>query len=874
MAESPHDSDPWRLWGPYVAGRQWGTVREDYSADGDAWGSFPFDHAHRRAYRWGEDGIAGICDRYGFLTFAVAFWNGADDRLKERLFGVTNPQGNHGEDVKEYWWHLDATPTHSWAQYLYRYPQRAFPYGDLVTTNQQRGLDETEYELADTGILADDRFFDVTTTYAKASPEDICIRIEATNHGPEPAPLDLVPQIWFRNTWAWGRDDRVPSIRRISGAELGVANAEIVEAVHGFLGTYRLAAEGEPDLLFCDNETDAEGLWGTAGRSPYPKNGIDAAIVHGDRSKLNPAATGTKAALHYHFEAVEPGETVVVRLRLTEGIPTARPFGRRFAATIEARRHEADEFYDQVIPQRVNEIDRHVARRAFAGLLWSKQLYRYPVQRWLEGDPVLESPPERNRPGARNTQWRHLYLADVMSMPDEWEYPWFATWDLAFHCVTMAHIDPAFAKNQLLLICREWSQHPNGQLPAYEWALSDVNPPVHAWAAWHVFVKEGAWDRQFLIRIFTKLLVNFTWWVNRKDADESNLFEGGFLGMDNIGVIDRSNQVPAGYRLEQSDATSWMAFFCLKMLHIALALAQEDDAWDDVCTLFLERFVAISGAMNSFGHTQARLWSESDGFFHDSLVSIADDESVLLPVRSLVGLLPILAVTWLPDWVDEALPDFTERLHWLMRSLPEAADVVDLERWGRENVTLALLRPEVVAQILRRMLDEAEFLSPYGIRSLSAAYREGAQVTLLGTEMTVEYEPGESRSRMFGGNSNWRGPVWFPMTVLLADALEVYAEGPAGAATFEYPTGSGNSRTLRSIASDLDQRLVGLFRPGADGRRPGSPRDHGSGPLWDPHPVFCEYFHGDTGQGLGATHQTGWTALVAHLIVAGRPVTD
>ncbi len=868
LAESPTDSDPWRLWGPYVAARQWGTVREDYSADGDAWSYFPFDDAHRRAYRWGDDGIAGLCDRYGFLNFSLALWNGQDDRLKERWFGLSNPEGNHGEDVKDYWWHLDATPTHSWAQLLYRYPQAAFPYEELRRVNAERGLTDLEYELGETGVFDEDRFFDVVVTHAKAGPEDICVTIEATNHGPEAAPLDLVPQLWFRNTWAWGLDDRVPTIRRLTPDELPV-NAEGVKASHGFLGDYVLVGEGEPELLFCDNDTDAVAIWGSGeNRSPYPKNGLDTAIVHGDRSQVNPEQTGTKVGFRYHFDAVGPGETVSVRLRLHEGIPVKRPFGKGFAATVDQRRRDADAFFDHVIPAATSDDDRLTARRAFAGLAWGKQHYRYAVQRWLEGDPAVPSPPERNRANARNADWRHLYLADVISMPDEWEFPWFASWDLAFHCVALAHVDPAFAKNQLLLMCREWTQHPSGALPAYEWAFDDVNPPVHAWAVWQVFALEGGWDREFLVRVFTKLLINFTRWVNRKDEDESNLFEGGFLGMDNIGVFDRSRQVPAGYRLEQSDATSWMAFYCLSMLHISLELARLDPAWDDLCTLFLERFVAISRALNNFGHSNVQLWSEDDDFFHDSLVSMTDGSSQLVPVRSLVGLLPIMAVTTLPDWVDEALPQFTERMHWLSRNVPSDAEaVIDLSEWGQRDVTLSLLRPERLEKILQRLFDESEFLSSYGIRSLSAAYRDGWSFNLLDTEMSISYDPGESTSHMFGGNSNWRGPIWMPINVLLIDALETYAQGLCRDLRVEIPFGGGEEAvSLTTATATVRDRLVSLFRPDADGKRPSDQHGTPTGPLWD-HPTFSEHFHGDTGRGLGASHQTGWTALVAHLIV-------
>ncbi len=875
LAESPDDGDPWRGWGPYVSARQWGTVREDYSATGDAWNDFPFEHAHVRTYRWGEDGLAGLCDRYGFLNLAVALWNRRDDRLKERLFGLTNLQGNHGEDAKEYWWHLDATPTHSYAEWLYRYPQAAYPYAALVEENARRTREQPEFELADTGILEGDRFFDVQVTHAKAGPDDIAVVITATNRGPDAAPLDIVPQLWFRNTWSWGRDDRVPSLRRLSGKELDDGDLVAIEAQHGYLGVYRLMAEGAPEVLCCDNETHSERLWGTPGRSPFPKDAIDRAIVNDDPSGLNPKQRGTKVALRYRFEAVGPGESVTVRLRLRAGPMPDRPFGKAYAATLRERRAEADAFYAQVIPGHVNAADRQIARRAFAGLLWGRQLYRYDVAQWLAGDPAQPPPPAQRlapEPLGRNTSWRHLALADVISMPDEWEYPWFASWDLAFHCVALAHVDPAFAKEQLRLICREWAQHPSGQLPAYEWAFSDVNPPVHAWAAWQVYQLDGGWDHDFLVRIATKLLLNFGWWVNRKDADDSNLFEGGFLGMDNIGVFDRSRGVPAGWRLEQSDATSWIAFSCLTMLRICLELARRDPAWDDLATTFLERFLAISTAIETFGTQSISLWDDEDGFYYDVLLPLDGADLVakaqLLRVRSLVGLLPLLAVAVAPPWVAKELPDFTERLAWLSAHRPEETDAI-LTTQGLDSgvqSTLTLIHPDRHARLVSRLLDEGEFLSPFGIRSMSAAYRGGIQVELPDGHLDIDYAPGESTSGMFGGNSNWRGPIWMPVNVLLADAIRVYAEGAGAAARVEFPTGSGQLVGLAEVADKLEKRLVALFRPAPDGRRPSQPRDYPPGPLWDEHPVFSEYFHGDTGVGLGAAHQTGWTALVAHLI--------
>ena len=876
--ESQGDDAPWRLWGPYLAGRQWGTVREDYSPDGDAWHYLPFEHAQSRAYRWGEDGLAGLCDRFGFLNLSLALWNGADVRLKERLFGLTNAQGNHGEDAKEYWWHVDATPTHSYGEWLYRYPQRAYPYDGLVAANADRSRDEAEYELADTGILEENRFFDVQVVHAKASPTDICIRVTATNHGPDPAALDLLPQLWFRNTWRWGRDDRIPELRCLAPASGGAGSDHVVlQADHGFLGRYHLVAQGNPELLFCDNETNAVALFGAASNStPFPKDAVDRAVVHGDLALVNRAQTGTKVALRYHFDAVPPGQSVTISVRLLSGAVPETPFGADFDAVFTDRRRDADAFYATVIPAQVDDSDRAVARRAFAGLLWGKQLYRYSVSEWLEGDPGQPIPPptrSAREPVGRNTAWRHLALADVISMPDEWEYPWFASWDLAFHCVTLSHIDSAFAKNQLLLICREWAQHPDGQLPAYEWSFSDVNPPVHAWAVWQVFVIDGQRDFAFLVRAFSKLLMNFAWWVNRKDPNGSDLFDGGFLGMDNIGLFDRSRQVPSGWQLEQSDATSWMAFFSLSMLRIALELARTDAAWDDLATTFLERFFAIAEAMEATA-SGISLWSETDGFFYDALVADDGPGYQQLPVRSMVGLIPLLAVAIAPEWADRELPDFANRLLWLQKHRPEQTSALITSRGlNGTHHTFALVDKPRYVRMLERLLDEQEFLSAHGIRSLSAAYRNGFEVVVDGTTLGTRYDPGESTTGLFGGNSNWRGPVWFPVNVLLTDALRTYAQGAGADLMVELPTGSGHRVPLSAAADDLEQRLVSLFRPGPDGRRPADPRDHGGGPLWTEHPTFSEYFHGDTGIGLGASHQTGWTALVAHLICSTPPAT-
>ncbi len=868
LAESPSASGPWRLWGPYLSGRQWGTVREDYSADGDAWAYFPFDQAGSRAYRWGEDGLGGICDRFGFLNLGIALWNGKDPLLKERLFGLTNAEGNHGEDVKEYWWPLDGTPTHSFMSWLYRYPQAEYPYQRLLAENAARDRDAREFELADTGVLAENRFFDVQIDYAKAGADDICISVTATNHGPDAAPLDLLPQVWFRNTWAWGTDDRTPEISVLDPSLFG-GRSRAVQCVHGFLGRYVLVAQGTPEVLFCQNETNAVALFGVErNAAPFTKDGINSRVVHGDLDAVDPTGRGTKAAFWYHFDSVAPGGSVTVSLRMSPEPAGADTFGAGFDAVFADRRSEADTFFESVLPEQLSVQDATIARRAFAGLLWGKQLYRYDVHRWLEGDPGEPVPPaERRQPGGRNLTWQHLSLADVISMPDEWEYPWFASWDLAFQCVAMAHVDPAFAKDQLLLLCREWSMHANGQLPAYEWAFSDVNPPIHAWAAWQVYLVDGGNDTDFLIRICTKLLLNFAWWINNKDADGSNLFEGGFLGMDNIALFDRSEALPPGSRLEQSDATSWMAVFALNMLQISLELALVEPAWDDIATKFLEHFLSIAKAIRRFGSHEVSLWDADDGFFYDVLVH-SDGSHQRLRVRSMVGLLPMLAVATVGPGVWARLPDFTSRLAWLRRRRPDLAEGLLSATASGETMVLSLVGRDALQRLLSRMFDEGEFLSPYGIRSLSASYRT-PYTTQVGTDqLTLDYEPGESRSALFGGNSNWRGPVWFPVNVLLADALRKYAGYFGEELTVPVPTAAGTQLNLEQAAALIDDRLTDVFRRGPDGRRPsdGARIEASPDPLWSDHITFSEYFNGDTGEGLGASHQTGWTALVAHLL--------
>lgn len=868
LQEKLNNENPWRAWGPYVSARQWGTVREDYSADGDAWGHFPFDHAHQRAYRWGEDGLGALCDKDGYLNLGIALWNGNDDRLKERLFGLTNPQGNHGEDVKEYWWAVDATPTHSYAQWLYRYPQAAFPYADLVHTNAARGYGDDEYELADTGVLNDNRFFDITVTHAKASPTDILVTITATNHGPETAPVHLVPTWWFRNTWAWEADTTTP---HMSVAATHPDSVTLL-AEHPELGTVHLCAQGQPTVLMCDNDTAVGAVFGTHNItdqcSEYPKDAINRTIVHGEQA-CNPHQVGTKAGLWWHFDAVAPGESVSVRLRMTVGETPQNPFDEH-STVVAQRQHEADEFYSTIIPTAPDHPDTLIARRAYAGLMWGKQLYLFDVDRWVKGDPQsrYEAGQHLHPRFPRNHQWRHMRLEEVISMPDEWEYPWFAAWDLAFHCVAIAHIDPDFAKQQMLLMCREWAMHPNGQLPAYEWNFGDVNPPAHAWAAWQIYAIDGFTDRDFLERITIKLMLNFPWWVNRKDSDGSHIFEGGFLGLDNVGLFDRSHPLPDGQRLEQADATAWMGMFCVRMFRMATELARTSPGWDEAATKFLVHFLAIDDAMDGVGHRADSLWDDNDHFFHD-VVRSADGHAVRMPVRSMVGLLPLTALAVIPDWVEEELPEVTRFLHgWLKRRPEKMKSFVHDGTDAATIRTLSLPSREQWEHLVRYLLDEEEFLAPHGIRSLSGAHRDGVTVDLNGQSLTLAYLPGESDSWMFGGNSNWRGPIWFPVNAMLTNALRVYSRGARGSYLVEYPTGSGEQVELRDVARQIEDRLISMFRPGADGRRPSTPQHHPGGVLWDCHPTFSEYFHGDNGQGLGASHQTGWTALVAHFICA------
>ncbi len=861
LAETAAGVARWDRWGPYLAERQWGTVREDYSADGAVWESFPHDHARSRAYRWGEDGLLGISDDAERLCFALALWNGADPILKERLFGLTGPEGNHGEDVKESYRYLDATPSHAYLKASYRYPQRAFPYATLVEENRRRGRSEPEYELADTGVFDDGRWFDVRVEYAKAAPEDILIRISVANRGPDSATLDLLPTLWFRNTWSWGRHHARPRLT-VAGP---IGGGMVVRADHPQLGEYHLVAGGSPTLLFTENESNAERLWGVANASPYVKDGIAATIVDGLPDRVNPHAVGTKVAARYRL-TLAAGATQAVLLRLVKG-PARSPVPD--ADTVFAKRiAEADAFYATLAGHELTPDEALVQRQAFAGLIWSKQWYHFDVAEWLDGDPA-SAPPAATRIHGRNSDWRELSTADVLSIPDSWEYPWFAAWDLGFHCLPLALLDPAFAKNQLVLLTREWYMHPNGQLPAYEWAFSDVNPPVHAWAAWRVYKIDrrisGVADRAFLERIFHKLLLNFTWWVNRKDAEGHNVFQGGFLGLDNIGVFDRSAPLPVDGHLGQADGTAWMGMYSLNMLAIALELAREDPVYEDIATKFFEHFLYIAGALNGVGVESEPLWDESDEFFYDTL-HLATGEYVPLKVRSLVGLIPLLAVETLEPDLLERMPGFRRRMRWFLANRPELSALVpSWETPGLgERRLLALVHGHRMKALLRRMLDEREFLSGHGIRSLSRAHlAEPYVLDLGGTRKTVAYEPAESQTGLFGGNSNWRGPVWFPINYLLIEALQKFDHYYGPEFAVECPTGSGRLVSLADVANELGDRLVSLFTLDANGRRPAAGSD-GSGD----DPLFFEYFHGETGAGLGASHQTGWTALVAKLLEA------
>jgi hypothetical protein len=864
LEESRKRTKHWKRWGPYLSERAWGTVREDYSPYGTAWDYFPHDHARSRAYRWNEDGIAGISDRHQNICFAVALWNGWDPILKERLFGLTGNEGNHGEDVKEYYFYLDSTPTHSYMKYLYKYPQAAFPYGELIAENRQRGKSAPEFELVDTGIFAGDRYFDVVVEYAKADVEDILVRITATNHGPEEASLHLLPTIWFRNTWSWNQNGTAkPSLRR-TGDGLIELNCD--------LGQRWLYCDGAPELLFTENDTNTERLFNFTNGSHYFKDALHEYVVHGNQQSVNPEQRGTKAAANYKL-TIAPGATATIRLRLTNEQLDGRQVFAHFDQTFANRLREADEFYDSVIPKHLSADARLVMRQAFAGMLWSKQFYHYVIEQWLDGDPATPKPPTERVRG-RNREWKHLHNADVISMPDKWEYPWYAAWDLAFHCVPLALVDSEFAKDQLILMLREWYMHPNGQLPAYEWAFGDVNPPVHAWAAWRVYKIEkkrrGVGDTVFLKRVFQKLLLNFTWWVNRKDADGMNIFQGGFLGLDNIGVFDRSAPLPTGGHIAQSDGTSWMAMYSLNLLAIAMELAKEDPCYEDVASKFWEHFLYIAHAMNNRGDDEIRLWDDQAGFFYDVL-HLPEGKPFPMKVRSMVGLIPLFGVETLEPELLDRLPDFKRRMEWFIQNRPDlTANVACMRTPGNaERRLLSIVSQDQLRSVLRFMLDENEFLSPYGIRAISRFHKDQPYVLQVnGTQHRVDYEPAESSTGLFGGNSNWRGPIWFPLNYLLIESLQKFHHYFGEDFKVECPTGSGQMLTLWEVAGEISKRLTSIFLKDTAERRPvfGAAEKFQTDPAWRDLIPFHEYFHGDTGAGVGASHQTGWTGLVAKLL--------
>jgi len=875
LAESDERRKHWKRWGPYLSERAWGTVREDYSADGSAWEYFPHDHARSRAYRWNEDGLAGICDRHQKICFSIGLWNKKDPIIKERLYGLTGNEGNHGEDVKEFYYYLDSTPTHSYMKYLYKYPQTEFPYSSLIEENRKRGKKEREFELADTGVFDESKYFDVFVEYAKAEVEDILIRVTAANRSDTEARLNVLPTIWFRNTWAWDGAERKSSLKQ--------TGPRVIELDSPDYGKRWLYVEADAELLFAENETNNARLYGSANSTPFVKDGINEYIVYGNTGAVNPGKIGTKAAANFDLTIPARSE-VVIKLILSDRSPdrdspgktgkrTANVF-RDFDTVFEKRIAEADEFYSQIIPAELSEDARNVQRQAFAGMLWSKQFYHYVVKDWLEGDSAMPKPSDVRKSG-RNSGWQHLFNADVISMPDKWEYPWYAAWDLAFHCIPLALVDSGFAKDQLLLMLREWYMHPNGQIPAYEWAFGDVNPPVHAWAALRVYQIEnkrrgGVGDRKFLARIFQKLLLNFTWWVNRKDVEGNNVFEGGFLGLDNIGVFDRSRPLPTGGQLAQSDGTSWMAMYSLNMLAIALELAAEDDTYEDLASKFWEHFLFISHAMNHLGEDGISLWDEEDGFYYDVL-HLHGSGNEPLKVRSMVGLIPLFAVETIEADVLEKLPHFKRRIEWFIENRPDLTEnVASMRTPGKgERRLLAVAYRERLERVLKLMLDEQEFLSPHGIRSVSRYHKDNPYILRVdGVVHRVDYEPVESSSGLFGGNSNWRGPVWFPVNYLLIESLQRFHHYFGDDLKIECPTGSGRFLDLWEVSQELSKRLMLIFLKDENGRRPvfGDDELFNTNPHFRDHLLFYEYFHGDNGSGVGASHQTGWTGLVAKLL--------
>ncbi len=880
LQEAQSRTAHWRRWGPYLSDRQWGTVREDYSKYGSAWDYFTHDQARSRAYRWGEDGLLGISDNHQRLCLGIALWNGEDPILKERLFGLTGNEGNHGEDVKEYYFYLDNTPTHSYMKALYKYPHQAFPYDRLVAENHQRTRQDPEFELLDTGIFDDERYFDVCVEYAKDSAEDILMQVTVSNRGAEARTLHLLPTLWFRNTWSWnGDEEHKPTLQAIQTSNY----TKVIEVNHSTLGKYWLYARGNGELLFTENETNNERIFDNPNASPYVKDSINDFVVNRNKQAVNPALIGTKAAIHYVL-SIEPGATQTIQLRLSNVHPKdfeldvrvnnllKSPF-QEFETILASRQQEADEFYHRVTPFSLSEDMRNVQRQAFAGMLWCKQYYHYIVEDWLKGDAGEPMPPKERKQG-RNQAWFHLYTDDILSMCDKWEYPWFAAWDLAFHCITLATIDPDFAKYQLDVLTREWYMHPNGQIPAYEWAFGDVNPPVHAWATWRVYQIEqqmyGKSDTQFLERVFQKLMLNFTWWVNRKDVRGNNVFQGGFLGLDNIGVFDRSNELPTGGYIDQSDGTSWMGMYCLNMLEIALELAKTNSVYEDIASKFFEHYLYIANAMNHIGEMEESLWNEDDGFYYDVL-HLPDNRQIEMKVRSLVGLIPLFAVGTLEPETLKQLPSFKKRMEWFIKNRPDLRrNVACMDTPGRgARRLLAIVYKEKLQRILQKMLDESEFFSDYGIRAISRHHAEHPyHFQTNGMDFYVNYEPAESTSGLFGGNSNWRGPVWFPVNFLLIESLQKFHRYYGDDFKVECPTGSGRMLTLAEVAIELSRRLTQIFLRNSAGNRPvyGGAEKFQKDPHWRDLILFYEYFHGDNGAGIGASHQTGWTGLVAQLI--------
>jgi len=868
LREARENLTPWRKWGPYLSERQWGTVREDYSDDGNAWNYFTHDQARSRAYHWGEDGLAGISDDHQRLCFALALWNGKDPILKERLFGLTNSEGNHGEDVKEYYFYLDSTPTHSYMKYLYKYPQTAYPYNDLLAGNRQRNRNDLEYELIDTGIFNQDRYFDVFVEYAKRTPEDLLIQITLANRGPEAATLHVLPTLWFRNTWAWWPEQPKPSLREISRRN----KFRVIATSHKLIGDYLLYCEGDPTLLFTENETNNARLFGTPNHTPYVKDGINNYIVNGEQDAINPTPEGTKAAAHYAL-SVEAGETATVRLRLCAAAPAtiSDPF-EDFASVMAGRHREADQFYQSITPEKLSEDEARVMRQALAGMLWTKQYFCFDVDLWL--DEHNHDPMQRGTPPMRNSEWFHMLNEQVISMPDKWEYPWYAAWDLAFHTIALSSVDLDFAKAQLELLLQDFFLHPTGQIPAYEWNFGDVNPPVHAWAAIFLHRTEQALghevDFEFLKRCFTQLMFNFSWWINRKDRYGKNLFEGGFLGLDNIGVFDRSAPLPGGGHLEQADGTAWMALFCQNMLEIAVELGSHEPGYEAVATKFANHFLWIARAMNQTG--PGGMWDEEDGFYYDVL-RFPDGSAERLKVRSMVGLLPLCATTVIEPWQRESVPGVTQTLRERLLRMPQLLDSIHPTGPGHFGVEgrgiAALVNPDRLRRILSRMLDENEFLGPHGIRALSRYHAEHPYVVrIAGQEYRVNYLPAESDTGMFGGNSNWRGPVWMPVNALLLRGLLSFYLYYGDNFKVECPTGSGHMMNLFEVAQEIARRLTATFLRDASGRRPvyGGAEKFQTDPHWRDHILFYEYFHGDNGAGLGASHQTGWTGLIARVM--------